>query len=104
MLGDVANTSNVRYQSLSVFDNDTGEPDYQGLVDARVGISFSDLLINNTINNTGKASAVIEGTFTATDNGYLIPAINIEQMSGIDTVSRGTSFTVIPIVTSSTIV
>jgi hypothetical protein len=104
MLGDVANTSNVRYQSLSVFDNDTGEPDYQGLVDARVGISFSDLLINNTINNTGKASAVIEGTFTATDNGYLIPAINIEQMSGSDTVSRGTYFTVIPIVTSSTIV
>jgi hypothetical protein len=104
MLGDVGNTSNVKYQSLSVFDNDIGEPDYQGLVDARVGTSFSDSLINNTINNTGKASAVIEGTFTATDNGYLIPAINVEQMSGGDKVSRGTSFTVIPIMTSSNIV
>jgi hypothetical protein len=91
MLGNKEMTDEVSYMSMSTLIEDSN-PDIPSSVYGEKSSTFDQTLINKTPDNVGDGFAVIRGSFVATGNGYIIPAISFEGMSGSDKVLKGTTF------------
>jgi hypothetical protein len=101
MLGNKEMTDNVAYVAISrlIFD-----PSVDGNVVGCAKFSFDKTLLNRQEDAVGDGFLIIEGSFQSNGNGFLIPAISFDAMTGEDKVLQGSRFTLKEVKTTSDIV